>query len=318
MSLHEDILVAFDSCGVSCEVLDDWALRESKALSDGLSLNHVSAEYLPEQAMAPSLQRVALHQRWAALGLTQQLISLLGLPHSVWFNAVLLLDLSFMRVGWGVSIQDLPATCVAAASILSKNLGGASRKRFSDLSETITSLVGHAVSPEEIGLREMDLMIGLQWQINLPSLANWASAFCTRFHVLSQGASAAAIEGILQWILGHAQTLIERMPTSSSLSSRRMANGFFVLGLIAAQFAPLDAFDLGSIINSEWEALFPRSQPQIGLASSSLPPACWPHFHVLLQIITRSHMPTLRQDARAVTTAIRAAGASGQRTHVSI
>lgn len=98
-----------------------------------------------------------------------------------------------------------------------------------------------------------------------------------------------------------------------------MANGFFVLGLIAAQLFPLDALQLDSAVHQEWAVHFDNCRSlHIGLPSPGLPAAYWPKLPVLLQIITRCDMTTLRKDTHAVTVAMRVTGIFNQRIVESI
>jgi len=305
-ALGEDLLEALDLASVPGELLDFWTDRGNRAL-----------EARGGRQAAPPMD---LHVREASLRFLHHLTSLLGLPVHSWFDTVLCLDLYWLHGATSTgsvssSVATLPATCVAIVAMLKKADSCEKRVNIPDyaiLADQFARWLFEAgfemntVDMEQVLAQEQAVLDALVWQFQLPSVSAWTSKLCKRFDVISRGVVASSVDWVMQQMLTNARMVFIRRQTSSAMSPRKVANGLFVLGVVAARLVPLEAFRPDDLTVEEWEKLFAESMPQIGIPVCALPQERQEPMLEVLQVTTGGCSASeLREDARMVAHALR-------------
>lgn len=127
---------------------------------------------------------------------------------------------------------------------------------------------GHAVPParpEEIDRAEVNILRVLGWQVVLPSLHSWLSAFCSRFRVLTK---LSACDGtdfapILAWVWKRSYmcgtAVAMQKAVAGKLAPRILAAGLLGLCFVGARALPLQDLRPEDAEADEWERIYTQA-----------------------------------------------------------
>jgi hypothetical protein len=237
-----------------------------------------------------------------------------------WFEAVMLFDVYCCRCR--VKVQDYPIVCAALIRLLQKVDNAVAAPRDHDLINTVTKLsewlrqMGHEVSPssltvEALEVHEMAILEALRWQIKLPTVDQWMSAFCARMSALTRQGLMPILVPVWQQSMPLARALFMRFEMCSRLSPQHVANGLLCMGCVAHGLISPEAVGLDSL--SDLEGIFLPGGPEIPSAYLG---GMNEFSSELLQLATGSSLGDLQEDCKMVLTELKEARSEQGRTAV--
>ncbi|CAE8605465.1 unnamed protein product, partial [Polarella glacialis] len=303
--LTEDILESFDRQCVSTELLENLRHREEQVLH---AFRGGSASPLPTLV------------RQACLRFLAHLVQQKNMHQRSWFPAVGLFDSVCSRAEGG-RIELLPATCVNLVRVVRKldsaiyeDYGSGWSSLTAPLSGWLTS-AGYEVpemTEEFLRLHEQVVLKELNWQVEVPTLLHFSSAYATRFNLLSGGEYMPSLCWVENQSMIFARLLVMRQATSAELTCRDMALGLLSLGLVGARLLPLSLLRPEETAAADWELMYAQSQPSSIIPSCALTPQQVQEVWRMLQASTGSTDAEIRLGAERVARALRSAVADIQ------
>jgi hypothetical protein len=259
---------------------------------------------MPQAEAGPPL---SVELRDFALRSMVAMVSAKRMSLRTWFQAVLLLDTSFLRAAG--SIEMLPATCVCLVRLLRKADCSVTNDESSTwlpsahkmaLELSVAGYQVPAITEDLLSRHELMICRSLDWQLNPVPLSQWISMFSTRFSSLSNNSHQANLAVAENQALVFARVLVMHEATSFQSSPSEMALGLFSLSLVCARLIPLDTLCPPGADLSHMHAAYMQSQ------SSETIPACIltadqvPAVLDMLQVVTCSKLRMLQQATQRV------------------
>jgi len=305
---------ALDRQCVPCELIAHWTAKERKAL--------------PPASGSP----LPAHVRDIALRFMVPCVQLMSLPPTSWFHAAVLLDSFCARAPRGVSVELLPATCLALVKMLKKVDQASLCMRGSNLSSCAVHFVhwlrasgypGTADPTEEqLAEAERAVLEVLNWEIDVPSLESWTSLFCTRFNVLTRGHWLPSLQWVWQQSSCHQRLVVLQQAAGAELRPKCLAAGLLGLAFVSARLLTLDELRPPKASAEDWEQLFLQGQLQSSAPSCILAAEHAQRVLQLLQAATGLPLAELREACAAAAgllrDALQAARRPQERLHTSL
>eukprot|EP00443_Scrippsiella_acuminata_P080408 CAMPEP_0115399778 /NCGR_PEP_ID=MMETSP0271-20121206/15017_1 /TAXON_ID=71861 /ORGANISM="Scrippsiella trochoidea, Strain CCMP3099" /LENGTH=198 /DNA_ID=CAMNT_0002823611 /DNA_START=62 /DNA_END=655 /DNA_ORIENTATION=- len=198
--MTQELESRLERAGLPVELMPVWAARERRVFALGAAASPKASTPTPVRHMA--------------LEFLQSACVLYKLPHSVWFEAVHLLDV-FNSVQASALSEDwlcaMPATCLAIFDIL--------RKSHNAVASPLSSQ--RPLRPD------------------LPSMISWMDMLRLRFNAMTMEHFASSMDWIGAAVFPTARLLVLWRPCSADRAPRSLGFGLFCLGLVHAQLVPL-------------------------------------------------------------------------------
>mmetsp|Transcript_126644 Transcript_126644/g.352859 ORF Transcript_126644/g.352859 Transcript_126644/m.352859 type:complete len:379 (-) Transcript_126644:300-1436(-) len=291
-----------ESNGVADELLQAWADKEVQAVtprpSDG---NH---------ELPPLVRDMTLNFICYTVSLLNVNQTDPSTPHKSWFEVAHMLDIFLMHGSKGQNIlEDLPATCIALVKIQKKfdtatlNTRGLNlHLHAAQLAQWLTRAGYTTSSPtqDELDQQEMAILEALRWQVNLPSIESWLSAFCMRFNVLTHGNFIPQLNWVWQQCMVYARVVVTHKAATLEKLPQRKANGLLGLTFVRARLVPLDALRPAKLSPTMWENLFESGQFQATVPVCVLAPGFAQRVLDLLQVVLGRSLAELQQDCAMI------------------
>jgi hypothetical protein len=304
-----------DDICASDDLLEAWAEREEKMFS--YVLNDLSLS-------ANNDHGVDRDARQKVLWFMGHFVKILQLSEKSWFDAVLLLDLYCLRSSSYVEVGDLPALCAAIVRLLKKFDNGVVPNNY-ELEACASHLAillrqaghtidHHAVTAEEIDVRETSVLQVLRYQINMPSFFSWMSIYCARINILSRQMLMPVLSSIWQHSVELARAILLHQAVDPAVCTRRIVNGLLGIGFVAVRLLPPSSLDL--VGSSDFQGVFGSlldlaSIPEVAAGEDLLPDS----FLEMLQAVTCSTLESLCQSSKLVLEALRSISSQNNRYH---
>lgn len=297
----EDVQEALDAQCASDEYMRFSQEREEKLLGTPPSKAISTAQ--ESQSICPDVRR-------AFMGFVGRLIAALQLPEKCLFEAQLLIDIHLQRSATPVQVAELPALCGAVVRIIKKvdnaqvipNSRGilAYAAQFAQwLRQAGHNMDPSAITEKSLAEQEQLVLQAVRWQLSLPTVDSWMSAFCARMNLLTRQAVFPSLVAIWQQSIPLAQRMFSQRANSERFSPKHVSQGLLGLGCVVAGLLPANA--LGLEADEDLSSFFPQIPPQP--ANGSAQAELRQQFFVeLLQSATRSGLAELRIDCRLVLT----------------
>eukprot|EP00443_Scrippsiella_acuminata_P003190 CAMPEP_0115278642 /NCGR_PEP_ID=MMETSP0270-20121206/57858_1 /TAXON_ID=71861 /ORGANISM="Scrippsiella trochoidea, Strain CCMP3099" /LENGTH=309 /DNA_ID=CAMNT_0002695315 /DNA_START=61 /DNA_END=990 /DNA_ORIENTATION=- len=249
--MTQELESRLERAGLPVELMPVWAARERRVFALGAAASPKASTPTPVRHMA--------------LEFLQSACVLYKLPHSVWFEAVHLLDV-FNSVQASALSEDwlcaMPATCLAIFDILRKSHNAVASPLSSQRPLRPDSQgfgPGGAVRLEDVTKQELAILQALEWQVSLPSMISWMDMLRLRFNAMTMEHFASSMDWIGAAVFPTARLLVLWRPCSADRAPRSLGFGLFCLGLVHAQLVPLQALRPPHVYDDEWEELFMQS-----------------------------------------------------------
>jgi len=298
---------ALDAQGVANELLDDWKVREERALKP-------QKEGSEAWALPP-------HVRQTALRFVSHIAQLVGLPQKSWFEAATLLDVYILKttdskLKMQTAIEDLPSICSALVAILKKNDCATALVAGSNfvpqaclfaqyLQRLGFSAVNVDVTCEMIKTQEKNVLEALGWRILVPTTESWTSTYSARFNVLTRSLLVPSLNWVWQQGLFGARLIMMRQAVNEELPPRVLAAGLLGMGLVGARLLPLEAIRPPQMTSEEWKQLYEEIQPQEPQPQCVLPPNHSQCLLELLQVTVGADLADIKEYGRLAALAMR-------------
>lgn len=255
------------------------------------------------------------------------LVEHLGLPESAWFAAVTLFDTYCVRMSelcpQGIQVRDMPMLTGVLVALI-KKADKANRLVFQEgavLEAVVKQLAawlqqrGYEVKCDwaEARVKEEAVLTVMNWQINLPTVDPWMSAFCARISAVTPQAVMPTLKWIWQQGLYLARNILLRHAITKDFSPQHIAQGLLALGFLTGKLLPLETFDMTELSAPEWNWLFLPVQGDQAIPNNtngkqesptSQGPRGNDRHHLflieLLQVATGADTATLKKDCRQV------------------
>mmetsp|Transcript_98238 Transcript_98238/g.184738 ORF Transcript_98238/g.184738 Transcript_98238/m.184738 type:complete len:357 (+) Transcript_98238:47-1117(+) len=292
---------ALEERGVSDDLMLEWEVREDRALGNNFKGN---CQYLCHE------EGQAIRQ--ACLQCMLRLSEEIGLEMKGWIMAVTLLDVqvaSGAGQGWG-SDRHLPVACVAIVRLVKKvddALFYTSEFDFSAYVSLFAELLeksgmhipSETISSYEEMLQDEELRIlqAANWQIQIPTVESWLSAFCARFSVLTRDIFMNSLVWIWQQGIALTGEILRQYTVTAEMPPRRVARGLISLLFVASNMLPLSMFQPPQITEQDWQELFVSSLPMVvSVPDCKLPEGRCRCITDILQAATCTELAVLCED----------------------
>jgi len=302
--LPEQMLDDLDRTGVAGDNLRAWHVCESKTMQ---AFAKAGAEGCP------------LNLRTVAIGFMRDIACLCKIGIEGNFDIILLFD-HYCR-GRRITVELLPALCIAVVRAVEKLVTGYSVHRWNGMCERIASVFVERlranlqidvdpVTDEQVDELELVLVFKLDHSIAAPSTFTWLNAYGKRFDIVSGGRLHTSLEWVMMRSKHCAQVVASCYPTTCEFSPRRVSNALFCMCLGFAGVLPLNEFKPSKVSQSEWQDSVIRCWNSIaGISPSnsmeptnpvcSLPQDHWQAIIEILQVSTYMENDGLRNDTAA-------------------
>lgn len=247
--------------------------------------------------------------RSEVVGFTARLATILQMSPQELEHVIALLDILCYRVLGIDQISWLPGACVAACTIVRKVEHSRVRVDLRHLDRAraqFAAVLGKRYELQEdivanaYHLQESQILHWLGWQIDVPTVGTWLSAFCGRLDMATGG----CLNPSLVWIRekgGHLARFVLHQVTTLELQPEHFARGAFCCGLVAARLMPYDEFfpeeEIGLTV-VEWVEIFGNRQcSQHAYPTCVLSPHAQERMCDLVEQASAVDLGTLRGDA---------------------
>lgn len=252
-------------------------------------------------------------ERSAALRCMSRLLHMAIQCQNGWCKTALLLDRYCVEAD--ISLELLPATCVAIVRIVSKMEHRAYpgipeicwKVHADELCTWLTSAGYNAPEVTESILleQEQEMMRVLQWRVTEPCAQQWSLAFFTRFALLAGQGFHRNLQQMEKKLLALAKAVIMCREASSSLTHGMLSCGLLCLCIVEAGLVPLMDLQPEDLSAQDWIDLYLQSQPNGVQPICNLTASQREHVRQLLTMSTCTGLPELKASAQ------RAGGALG-------
>jgi len=302
--LPEQMLDELDRIGVAGDNLQAWHFLESKTMQ---AFAKAGAEGCP------------LSLRTLAIGFMRDIAGLCNIGFKGACDIILLFD-HYCR-GRQITVELLPALCIAVVRAVDKLEKGSSSHRWNGMCEKIASgfverlraILQADVDPvtdEQVDELELVLVFQMDHSIATPSTCTWLNAYGKRFDIVSGGRLHTTLEWVMMRSTHCAQVMAFCYPTTCEFSPRRVSNALFCLCLGMAGILPLNEYKPSKLSQSEWQDSVIKCWSSIaGIPAAnsveptypvcSLPPDHWQAIMEILQVSTYMDNDGLRNDTAA-------------------
>jgi len=253
-----------EQLGIQCEFL----MAEGQRESDTLSLFKTLGECRDWQQQVRMMVGEYMFQLVATAFTTM-------VDSKIWFDAMAMMDLLFVRHGSLASTEALPLTCTAVFRMLLKvDIAGVQlplsgfnyliemfHERLHQLEEIQAF---EEVSEAGLHQREVEVLQALNWRFaGRFSPHTWLEKIFRRFDTIGEESMDPALTqswqstkvAIWEFCVGALRGIVLVNACSCDLSPRKLANGLFFIGLIHSGLLSLDAMRMPSQCEEEWQKL---------------------------------------------------------------
>eukprot|EP00440_Ansanella_granifera_P068851 gb/GFBE01074688.1/.p1 GENE.gb/GFBE01074688.1/~~gb/GFBE01074688.1/.p1 ORF type:complete len:337 (+),score=52.25 gb/GFBE01074688.1/:1-1011(+) len=262
------------------EELEDGWFRMGAPSGFVAHLREVELQALMHSGMVPPLAGLL---RGASLRCLSRAIQAMTGAQSGWFKAATLFDCYCSK--FAVAIEELPTTCLSIARITQKfDLSSETPLPYSAEYSLFEKAAGCAedfgawlssagydvpeVTSDLVHKSEMEILRGLKWQIDMPCVERWLTAYLTRLSMIGDNGVQQVLQAVQtkSFVLARAVVMCE--PVSEDLTNGQLALGLLCLGLVEVGLVPMSDLRPKELSLSAWTDMYLSSQP------SGVVPAC--------------------------------------------
>jgi len=274
-----DRSVAFARCQLEDYVADELdnasAANETILHMDETEHNLITRGPIRSKEVAMTTPVRAVASDWL-----RRAVYMIDLEEDDMYRAEMLLEICYARRGRDI-LYKLPSVCMAIVRVLRKasssNVLYLDNFDFNTYAEEMTEaltrigLEGVDGNCEMMEAIEAELLLELDWEINVPTIWTWLRTYSARFTVLTRNIFSTQMVWVWQMGLGLAETLMLSNQFPAYISIKELIGGVLCLMWVHTGLLPLSEFRPQGWTPDKWDTLYLQAKLEATIPVCSIP-----------------------------------------------